>query len=184
MQESCEGEAILEYNNLKGAPFPSTPALSHLFSWAKQLPWACMGSCISEVLGPGTEPVWGILPNSLSTSLENSTRGSAEDWEPGDPVKKLEVTEGRATAHSPSYPCSPAKWKETRKPGGSWEPTCHCRPQRAVCLQGRTDATVFPNNPSWASVKPPQQTAYTRAQLPTRETKQKNKIHTCKTEHL
>ena len=113
MQQSCEGEAILEYSNLKGAPFPSTPALSHLFSWAKQLPRACMGSCISEVLGPGTEPVWGILPNSLSTSLENSTRGSAEDWEPGDPVKKLEVTEGRATAHSPSYPCSPAKCKET-----------------------------------------------------------------------
>ena len=46
-----------------------------------------MGSCKSEVLGPGTEQVRGILPNSLSTSLENSTRGSAEDWEPGNPVK-------------------------------------------------------------------------------------------------
>lgn len=35
MQESCEGEVILEYGDLNAAPFPLTPTLSHLLLLSK-----------------------------------------------------------------------------------------------------------------------------------------------------
>lgn len=96
-----------------------------------------MGSCKSEVLGPGTEQVRGILPNSLSTSLENSTRGSAEDWEPGNPVKSWK---SQKAGPQPTVRPIPAAQQSARRPEsqeGAESPPAPAGPQqpRAFCYR-------------------------------------------------
>ena len=127
-----------------------------LFSWAEQLPWASMGTCTSNALGPGTELVCAFSQTARALHWKAAER---QCWGLGArrSCKAAESHRRRATAHSPPYPCSPATCRKTRKPAGAWEPTCDCRPAAAPRLlptgrgwyQCSQEPAVSPVKPPW-----------------------------------